>query len=141
MSWAKHTWKYFIPHSCFLLCWRLFNRKFPVDAVLCRRGFSMASHCSFYKKDSESLRHLFLACPCAKVLWSYIEVNFQISIPTFGSFIDIFLHILSLHISDQTANLLHVAVVSIFSIIWYAWNQFIFQDFLIPVAKVFSMIV
>lgn len=55
-------------------------------------------------------------------LWNFVEVQFQVTFHDYQSLLDLFQHVLLWKLSKQVANLLHAAVVSVFSIIWYVRN-------------------
>lgn len=99
----------------------------------------MASLCSLCKNDTESTRHLFSTCPYAMALWDILGYEvlsffywFRFS---YWAFFSIFFRS-----TFQVANLLHAAMVLVFSIIWYVRNKYIFQKKFIPIVRAFVML-
>lgn len=72
LSWAKLLQFNSIPLLQAMLCWRLFHGKILVDESFCHKGFSIGSRCHLYKKDVETVTHLFLHYPFAKAMWDLL---------------------------------------------------------------------
>ena len=73
------------------------------------------TRCSFCDRD-ETIKHLFLDCPMAKVLWRTVHIAFNITPPNnintlFGTWLD--------GIEPQTARYIRVGVCAL---LWAVWN-------------------
>uniref|UniRef100_A0A453QH72 Reverse transcriptase zinc-binding domain-containing protein n=1 Tax=Aegilops tauschii subsp. strangulata TaxID=200361 RepID=A0A453QH72_AEGTS len=59
---------------------------------LIKRNWNGSTRCSFCDRD-ESIKHLFLDCPLAKILWQSVHIAFNITPPNnintlFGTWLD-----------------------------------------------------
>uniref|UniRef100_A0A453I9I9 Reverse transcriptase zinc-binding domain-containing protein n=1 Tax=Aegilops tauschii subsp. strangulata TaxID=200361 RepID=A0A453I9I9_AEGTS len=76
---------------------------------LAKRNWTGSRRCSFCDHD-ESIKHLFLDCPMAKVLWRSIHIAFNIAPPTsinmlFGTWLN--------GVEIETARHIHVGVCAL----------------------------
>lgn len=72
LPWVDMIWWFGIPPSHSFIFWHLFLGKMPPDENLRARGCMVVSVCSFCLKTDELLVHLFLRCPFAVELWTWI---------------------------------------------------------------------
>jgi len=72
MLWADKIWTGCIPSSHYFTFWRLMHRKMPTDDNLRSRGCIIVSACCFCLNTDETSDHLFLRCPFATALWSWL---------------------------------------------------------------------
>ena len=77
---------------------------------LAKRNWMGSSRCSFCDHN-ESIKHLFLDCPLAKILWRSIHIAFNINQPTsinmlFGTWLD--------GVDSDTARHIRVGVCVLF---------------------------
>ncbi|XP_073154233.1 uncharacterized protein [Henckelia pumila] len=70
--WMRPTMSFFL--------WRFWHRWLPVDEVLQRRGFSLASKCQCCER-SEMLTHVFIHSPIARSVWHFFGAIFRVRIP------------------------------------------------------------
>ncbi|XP_073133701.1 uncharacterized protein [Henckelia pumila] len=70
--WLRPTMSFFL--------WRFWHQWLPVDEVLQRRGFSLASKCQCCAR-SETLTHVFIHSPIARSVWHYFGAIFRVRIP------------------------------------------------------------
>ncbi|XP_022030946.1 uncharacterized protein LOC110931882 [Helianthus annuus] len=69
MDWCK-----WVPSKCNILAWRAEVDRIPTVEALAARGVVVAGvDCSFCGADSDSVLHLFTACPLALGLWERIS--------------------------------------------------------------------
>ena len=82
---------------------------------LAKRNWMGSSRCSFCD-NNENIKHLFLDCPLANILWRSIYIAFNINQPTsinmlFGPWLD--------GVDSDTARHIRVGVCAL---LWAAWN-------------------
>jgi len=70
-------WKFVIPPSRLFILWCLLHDKLPMDEHLCRRDCITVSSCNMCCLEGESCLHLFLNCPFAKELWTWLGSIFK----------------------------------------------------------------
>ncbi|KAK2650254.1 hypothetical protein Ddye_017743 [Dipteronia dyeriana] len=75
--WGKQIWASYIPHSHFVLIWRLFHGKIPTNIVLRARCYISLSRYRFCCAAEKDLRHLFLDCPFVCGLWDVVSSTFS----------------------------------------------------------------
>jgi len=91
-----------------------------VVAISFWTGFT---RCSFCDRD-ETIKHLFLDCPMAKVLWRTVHIAFNITPPNnintlFGTWLD--------GIEPQTARHIRVGVCALLWAVWNCRNDLVFN--------------
>lgn len=109
LPWADMIWWFGIPPSHSFIFWHLFLGKMPPDENLRAQGCMVVSVCSFCLKTDELLVHLFLRCPFAVELWTWIGGRMNCSFDL-SSIFTLFLCIL-VPCSSQVSNIFVVAVV------------------------------
>lgn len=65
-----------------MFCRRPFRGYAPIDEVLIRKGFQVASCCMIYKCATESFNRVFMECPCAQALWEFVSTMFSLNVMT-----------------------------------------------------------
>ncbi|XP_073046265.1 uncharacterized protein [Primulina eburnea] len=71
-SWLRPTMSFFL--------WRFWHQWLPVDEVLQRRGFALASRCQCCDM-SETFTHIFIRSPVARSVWHFFGAVFRVHIP------------------------------------------------------------
>ncbi|XP_073273383.1 uncharacterized protein [Primulina huaijiensis] len=71
-SWLRPTMSFFL--------WRFWHQWLPVDDVLQRRGFELASKCQCCEMP-ETFTHIFIDSPLARSVWHYFGAVFHVRIP------------------------------------------------------------
>ncbi|XP_075499938.1 uncharacterized protein LOC142538510 [Primulina tabacum] len=71
-SWLRPTMSFFL--------WRFWHQWLPVDEVLQRRGFALASRCQCCDM-SETFTHVFIRSPVARSVWFFFGAVFGVRIP------------------------------------------------------------
>lgn len=116
--WAKHIWSKDIPPSKSLVVWRLMLNKLPTDDNLDSRGCQIPSVCSMCMNQVETSFHLFFDCPYAIVLWKWL--SFTLNKPLQFNNIEDIWSLCNKRMSSQSKVVINA--------IWYARNQFRFND-------------
>lgn len=62
-------WKVKLPVKIITFVWKVLHDSIPVIPTLKNIGIPTPSTCPFCKIDDESISHLFLYCPFARVVW------------------------------------------------------------------------
>lgn len=70
-------WKVKLPLKILTFIWKLLHDSLPVFEVLNNRGITISSKCLMCNEDEESINHLFMHCPFARVIWhgSNLEIR------------------------------------------------------------------
>ncbi|XP_073029257.1 uncharacterized protein [Primulina eburnea] len=71
-SWLRPTMSFFL--------WRFWHQWLPVDDVLQRRGFELASKCQCCAMP-ETFTHIFIDSPIARSVWHFFGAVFHVRIP------------------------------------------------------------
>ncbi|XP_073062068.1 uncharacterized protein [Primulina eburnea] len=109
-SWLRPTMSFFL--------WRFWHQWLPVDEVLQRRGFALASRCQCCDM-SETFTHVFIRSPVARPVWHFFGAVFGVRIPDTEDF--------RLFLSAWKRNLVwapggHVREFLPFIILWFLWT-------------------
>ena len=66
-----------LPLKILTFIWKLLHDSLPVFEVLNNRGITISSKCLMCNEDEESINHLFMHCPFARVIWhgSNLEIR------------------------------------------------------------------
>ncbi|KAE8718414.1 E3 ubiquitin-protein ligase [Hibiscus syriacus] len=74
VQWCKGVWLGFAPPRVEAFMWQLAHQKVAVKTELVKRGLSLGDDilCPFYKKQEESVHHLFISCQVVWELWNKI---------------------------------------------------------------------
>ena len=72
LPWADLIWKGCIPPSNLFTFWRMMHRKMPTDENLWAQGCVIVYACCFFLSKDETSDHLFLQCPFAIELWTWL---------------------------------------------------------------------
>ena len=70
---SKHVWKVKVPLKIKVFMWFVHKQVILTKDNLAKRNWTGSKRCSFCDSD-ESIRHLFLDCPLAKILWRSIQL-------------------------------------------------------------------
>ena len=90
---------------------------------LTKRNWTGLTRCSFCDRD-ETIKHLFLDCPLAKVLWRTVHIAFNITPPSsvntlFGTWLN--------GIGPETARHIRVGVCALLWAVWNCRNDLVFN--------------
>eukprot|EP00253_Pinus_taeda_P032437 PITA_32437 len=70
--WAKLIWKLKCPAKVRLFFWCILKKKIPTWDILQAKYKQGLGRCPLCKAKSETIRHLFLACPSVKKVWAEV---------------------------------------------------------------------
>jgi hypothetical protein len=111
----KYIWKIKVPLKIRIFMWFLLKRVLLTKDNLARRNWQGSKKCCFCDKD-ESIQHLFLSCPLAKIVWQIVYMAFNITPPTnitnmFGNWLS----------GVAKVNKAHIRV-GVCALLWAVWN-------------------
>jgi hypothetical protein len=76
----KYLWKIKVPLKIRIFMWFLHRRVLLTKDNLAKRNWHGSKKCCFCNQD-ESIQHLFISCPLAKVVWRIVHMAFNIIPP------------------------------------------------------------
>ena len=77
---SKHAWKVNVSLKVKVFMWFVHKQVILTKDNLAKRNWTGPTRCSFYNRD-KTIKHLFLDCPLAKVLWRTVHIAFNITPP------------------------------------------------------------
>uniref|UniRef100_A0A453K060 Reverse transcriptase zinc-binding domain-containing protein n=1 Tax=Aegilops tauschii subsp. strangulata TaxID=200361 RepID=A0A453K060_AEGTS len=80
ISRSLHIWKVKVPLRIKIFMWFVHKQVILTKDNLIKRRWVGSSRCCFCDHD-ETIQHLFLECPLAKLLWRMIHIAFNINPP------------------------------------------------------------
>ncbi|XP_075496426.1 uncharacterized protein LOC142533504 [Primulina tabacum] len=101
-----------------LFLWRFWHQWLPVDDVLQRRGFELASKCQCCEMP-ETFTHIFIDSPLARSVWHYFGAVFHVRIPLTTDF-RLFLSAWKRHPGWTLRG--HVKEFLPFIVLWFLWT-------------------
>ena len=75
---SKYVWKVKFPLKIKVFMWFVHKQIILTKDNLAKRNWTGPTTCSFCDRD-ETIKHLFLDCPLAKVLWRTVQIAFNIT--------------------------------------------------------------
>ena len=119
----KYLWKLKIPQKIKKIMWFLHRKVLLTKDNLAKRNWKGTLHCSFCGND-ESIDHLFIACPFAKLVWRVVFCTYNIPPPTnvtnmFGNWLR--------GIDKKTKDRIRIGVSAICWSIWNCRNDIVFN--------------
>ena len=123
LSKSPHIWNMKIPLKIKVFMWFVHKGVILTKDNLAKRNWVGSQRCCFCDQD-ESILHLFLKCPLARLLWRTIQVSFNISPPVnlatlFSSWLD--------GIEPKIAARIRVGVCALLWAIWNCRNDVVFN--------------
>ena len=120
---SKYVWKVNIPLKIKVFMWFVHKQVILTKDNLVKRNWTGSTRCSFCDRD-ETIKHLLLDCPLAKVLWRMVQIAFNItplnSISTlFGMWL--------IAIEFEMARHIRVGVCALLWAIWNCRNDLVFN--------------
>ena len=120
---SKHVWHVKVPLRVKLFMWFVHKQVILTNDSLIERNWNGSSRFSFCDAD-ETVKHLFLDCPLAKILWQSVNIVFNITPPNnintlFGTWLD--------GIESQTVRHIRVGVCALLWAIWNCSNDLVFN--------------
>uniref|UniRef100_A0A453IUH4 Reverse transcriptase zinc-binding domain-containing protein n=1 Tax=Aegilops tauschii subsp. strangulata TaxID=200361 RepID=A0A453IUH4_AEGTS len=77
----KHVWAVKVPLKIKVFMWFVHKQVILTKENLTKRNWTGPTRCSFCDRD-ETIKHLFLDCPLAKILWPTVHIAFNITPPS-----------------------------------------------------------
>ncbi|XP_075496425.1 uncharacterized protein LOC142533502 [Primulina tabacum] len=108
--WLRPTMSFFL--------WRFWHQWLPVDDVLQRRGFDLASRCQCCDMP-ETFTHIFIDSPVARSVWQFFGAIFHVRIPSTGNF-RLFLSVWKRNLHWTPGG--HVKEFVPFIVLWFLWT-------------------
>ncbi|XP_073037138.1 uncharacterized protein [Primulina eburnea] len=108
--WLRPTMSFFL--------WRFWHQWLPVDDILQRRGFELASRCQCCDM-SETFTHVFIDGPIARSVWHFFGAIFRVRIPCTGD-LRLFLSAWKINLRWKPGG--HVKEFLPFIILWFLWT-------------------
>lgn len=75
---SKHIWEVKVPLRIKIFMWFVHKGAILTKDNLAKRNWKGNQRCNFYD-NKENIKHLFLQCPMANILWRSIHIAFNIS--------------------------------------------------------------
>jgi hypothetical protein len=119
----KYIWKMKVPLKIKIFMWFLYRRVILTKDNLAKRNWQGCKKCVFCDKD-ESIQHLFIDCPLAKVVWRIVYMTFGLSPPVnithlFGTWLS--------GIAKKDVLQIRVGVCALIWAIWNVRNEVVFN--------------
>ena len=120
---SKHVWKVKVSLRIRVFMWFVHKQVILTKDNLAKRNLMGSARCSFCDCN-ETIRHLFLDCPLAKILWRSINIAFNISPPTsinmlFGTWL--------VGVNLDVARHIRVGVCALLWAVWNCRNDLVFN--------------
>ena len=119
----KYIWRMKVPLKIRILMCFLHRKVLLTKDNLAKRNWQGSKKCCFCDQD-ESIHHLFISCPFAKVIWRIVHMTFNLSPPTnitnlFGNWLR--------GINKKDKVQIRVGVCALLWAIWNVRNDFVFN--------------
>ena len=120
---SKHVWKVKVPLRIKVFMWFVHKQVILTKDNLAKHNWVGSTRCSFCDHN-ETIKHLFLDCPLAKILWCSIHIAFNITPPTsinmlFGTWLD--------GVDSDIARHIRVGVCALLWAVWNCRNDLVFN--------------
>jgi hypothetical protein len=120
----KFLWKMKIPLKIKIFMWFLSNKVLLTKDNLVKRNWSGCTRCVFCG-EQETVEHLFLSCPFAKLIWMTVKLTYDLPAPTnianlFGNWLG--------GVDKETKAIIRIGVSALCWAIWRCRNDIIFNQ-------------
>jgi hypothetical protein len=112
-----------VPLKTKIFMWFVQRKEILTKDNLFKRNWPGSTKCYFCEQN-ESIGHLFIKCPFAKIIWQIVYMAFNITPPL--SIVHMFGTWLNGIVKSEKRNI-RVGVCAILTAIWHVWNDFIFN--------------
>jgi hypothetical protein len=119
----KYLWKIKVPLKIRIFMWFLHRRVLLTKDNLAKRNWHGSKKCCFCNQD-ESIQHLFISCPLAKVVWRIVHMAFNIIPPK--NITNLFGNWLAGVVKKDKVQI-RVGVCALLWAIWNVRNDYIFN--------------
>jgi hypothetical protein len=121
---CKYIWKIKVPLKIRIFMWFLHKKVLLTKDNLAKRNWQGNKRCCFCDKD-ETIQHLFIACPFAKIVWRIVYMAFNICPPAnitnlFGNWLG--------GVPKYDKVQIRVGVCALLWAIWNTRNDYIFNN-------------
>jgi hypothetical protein len=119
----KYIWRLKVPLKIRIFMWFLNKKVLLTKDNLAKRNWTGSMKCAFCSSD-ESIEHLFIKCPFAKLIWRVVHFTFSISPPAniknlFGNWLN--------GLDKKTKARIRVGVCALLWAIWNCRNDIVFN--------------
>jgi hypothetical protein len=120
---SVHIWKVKVHLRIKVFMWFVHKQVILTKDNLAKCNWTGSRRCSFCDHDG-SIKHLFLDCPMAKILWRSVHIAFNISPPNsintlFGTWLN--------GVETETAKHIRIGVCALLCVIWNCRNDLVFN--------------
>jgi hypothetical protein len=124
----KYLWKMKVPLKIKIFMWFVHRKEILTKDNLIKRNWQGSSKCCFCDHE-ETVQHLFIHCPFAKIVWSIVRMALNLTPPLninhlFGTWLNGVPNTEKVHIRVGTCAILWA--------IWHVRNDFIFNKSRFP---------
>jgi hypothetical protein len=120
----KYLWKMKVPLEIKIFMWFVYRKEILTKDNLKKRNWQGSTSCCFCDHE-ETVQHLFIECPFAKIIWTIVHIALNITPPSiinhlFGTWLN--------GISKSEKVNIRVGVCALIWTIWHVRNEFIFNE-------------
>lgn len=122
----KALWNTRLQPRFSIFMWRVLHQRLAVGAEFLKLGIFKYPFCAHCEEEIETIDHMFIHCEPASIIWSWVKVSFDVSLPLF-SLADLWKFVIQVQM--RTEKILLVATVQL--VLYYLWkarNERRFQD-------------
>jgi hypothetical protein len=119
----KYLWKVKVPLKIIFFMWFLSNKVLLTKDNLAKRQWNGCTKCVFCG-EQETIEHLFISCPLAKLVWRAVNFTFDLPPPT--NIINLFGNWLN-GVDRQSKASIRIGVSALCWSIWRVRNDIIFN--------------
>jgi hypothetical protein len=124
----KYLWKMKVHLKTKIFMWFVQRKEILTKDNLFKRNWPGSTKCCFCEQN-ESIEHLSINCPFAKIIWQIVYMIFNITPPV--SIVHMFGTWLNGIVKSEKRNI-RVGVCAILNAIWHVRNDFIFNKSCFP---------
>ena len=119
----KYIWKMKVPLKIKIFMWFVYKKVILTKDNLAKRNWNGCTKCVFCGME-ETIHHLFITCPFARIIWMIVQFAFNIAPPTnitnmFGNWLN--------EIDKVTKTQIRVGFCAIVWAIWNCRNDVVFN--------------
>jgi hypothetical protein len=120
----KYLWKIKVPLKIKIIIWFVYRKENLTKDNLKKRNWQGSTTCCF-RDHEETVQHLFIECPFAKIIWTIVHMALNITPPSsINHLFETWLNGVS---KSEKVNI-RVGVCALIWTIWHVQNKFIFNE-------------
>ena len=119
--WCLLIWKVKLPLKILTFIWKTLHDNLPVFANLNKRGIPTSNRCLMWDEEEETITHLFLQCPFARVVWHGSILEIRTSNLNHNTAKQWILNCIITSRSMEQNRMSYLQ--SLFTILWSIWND------------------